>query len=116
MSERKMVLGLTDGFRYIGFQPPVSAEDIRNLPVPDDYPADDESFQVYLSHQDDGSLSVGFDSMLFDEPNYVPLERPEQSIFVNYAKQVAGQIGNVSLDTTVRILSEGSMFAQPDNH
>ncbi len=109
-----MVLGQTDGYRYLGFQPPLTQEEIDQLPIPIGEENEVDGYRPFVSVENDGSISIGFDSMLFYEPENIPTDEPDRSLFVGYAKQVAERLGNVSLDTTVRYLGPGSMFAPAD--
>ena len=59
------------------------------------------------------TFSMG-ESGFGDSPD-VLLHNPENSFFMEYARRVALHLGDVSLDTTVRILDEGSLF-NDDNH
>lgn len=113
--KREMVLGQTDGFRYIGFQPPLTEDELASLPVPALFVGTDDSFHdsfVYREIHPDGSMQLGYDStIVFCEPENIPSYEPENSIFVGYAKDVARHLGNVSLDPAVRYVGPGSMFS-----
>jgi hypothetical protein len=115
---REIVLGQTDGFRYIGVKPPLTNEEINGLPLPINFLGSVASFHdLYISRaiHKDGSMQLGFDStIVFCEPENVYQEDAEASNFVRYARQVAVHLGNTSLDTTVRYLGPGSMFS-PEN-
>ncbi len=112
---REMVLGQTDGFRYMGFQPPLTEQEINSLPVPFNFLGSDESFHNLYVHREihkDGSMQLGFDSnIVFYEPENVYQEDAEASNFVRYARKVAIHLGNTTLDATVRYLGPGSMFS-----
>jgi hypothetical protein len=112
LQTRQMVLGQTDGFRYIGFQPPLSEDEIKKLPIPLMARAFDIPSFTQITTEADGSMTIGFDSMNFYEPFVLSDPTSENSLFIQYAQQAAERIGGISLDQTVRFIGPGSMFSE----
>lgn len=101
--QRIMKLGQTDGFRYIGFKPPLTREELDNMPLPVTtfgvrHEWNPPSVQLF----GDDTMGVGFDSTPFDAGE----------LFTEYAQRLAEHLGNCSLYTQVRIIGPGGVIAQ----
>lgn len=107
---RTMNLGRTGSHRYIGFQPPLTQEELDSLPLPI-LTVDGKTAEwplVGVEYHDDKTQDVGFDADAFwpDGDKYTD----EQ--FLAYARKVAQHLGNCALDETVRNIGPGSVIAQ----
>ena len=104
-----MKLAQTDGLRVIGFQPPLSPDDLDKLPLPVtniggiEFRCDPTSIVTY----GDDTMDVEYVAAPFevgDEDN--------ADAFVEYAGRVAEELGHYSLDETVRVIDSGPVIAQ----
>lgn len=99
---RVMKLGQTDSFRYIGFWPPLTDEELKDLPLPT---AAHETYgwrPSSVESHPDGTMDVGFEDALFSVGEG----------FESYARDLAKHLGNCSLDLEVRHVGPGSVIAQ----
>jgi len=103
-----MKLGKTDGFRYIGIEPPLSREELADLPIPNISLGDighESRPSVELHDKTDGTMDLGFAEEVFrfglsDEQ------------FIAYANRIARHLGNTALDPAVRHIGPGSVIGQ----
>ena len=102
---RIIKLGQTDGFRYLGFQPPLSPEELASLPLPavkvgrtrHAFPT--SSVETFPNE----TMDIGFSSLAFEG---------QPGSFEAYAQRVAQHLGECALDTEVRSIGPGSVIAQ----
>lgn len=102
---RTMVLGETDGFRYIGVRPPLTPEELRNIPYPSwNFEGKELIFHpTSIEHHSDNSMDIGFNSEAFVN---------DDEAFIEYAERVASHLGGCSLDKTVHYIGPGSVIGQ----
>ena len=100
--QKVMKLGFTDGFRYIGFQPPLTEDEIRGLPLPVTEVGTKHVWEPTSIETHSDSLDIGFGN--------TPFQLGES--FVEYAQRVAEYLGSYSLDSTIRVVGPGSVVEQ----
>ncbi len=67
-NESKMALGITAGYRHIGFKPPLGETQVQQLPAPEGDIGRGGRFMPFVSLERDGSMTIGIDAMYFCEP------------------------------------------------
>jgi hypothetical protein len=109
MAERGTIkIGQTDGYRYFGFQPPLTKEEFESIPLPttesfhDDIPPL-EWRPTSVEYFPDESMDVGFNTYAFG--SYA-------EGLVSYAKRIEKHLGNRALDSEIYWIGPGSVTAQ----
>jgi hypothetical protein len=105
--QRTIVLGKTDGFRYLGVQPPLTREELADLPMPGGERG--ATFMHGIAgmqrYAEDNCQDIGF----YADPGG-RIETDEG--FTAYAKEVADYLGGAELHETVQYIGPGSVIAQ----
>lgn len=108
-------LGQTSGFRYIGFQPPLTPEQYALL---EEVPTPNEEKPILFSsgglqEPSDGSMEIALHTEAFEVSGEIT---DSHNAFRDYAQRVAQQVGGYTLvDTTIYHLGPGvSVFQVAD--
>ncbi len=105
---REVMLGETSDYFYLGFRPPLTADELDDLPLPVSFVGSKTYYHnpTSIEHHPDGTMDIGFDSDTFIVA--------EDLDFPSYAARVAEHLGGCSLDTTVRMVGPGSVIGQAE--
>ena len=103
---RTITLGSTDGYRYLGIQPPLTVEELADLPAPRSERLAHflQDYRSVERFEEDDSVDVGF---------WVEgIENHIDEAFIQYSREVATYLGNVQLFETVMPVGPGSTTSQ----
>lgn len=117
IEQKRIALGETADYYYVGFQPPLTDEEYEQLPMPGTgVPYRGASLPNSNEHfTNPDSQDIGFDKDRFlktreggfDDP--YPLET-----FSCYATRIAQYLGDRALDTTIYSVGPGAVTSQAD--
>lgn len=89
---REIILSRVDGFRYLTFEPPISREELAELPMPSESIgcAVDPVQPCYIDPEDRIVRTIGFGAWIFNREK-------EDNLLSKYAEQVANYLGEVGI-------------------
>lgn len=101
----EIALAVGDGNRRIGFKPPLSDEQLKSLPRPQNYHG-----ELSQSIEDDGVGTITFTALDIPGRTQDMLD-PERSELILYGQSIQETLGaSAILDSEVRYIRSGSPF------